>query len=285
MNRKVCNDNPNVGLSFLYNTAAGRILLKPIVKSKFISYLIGSFMELKISKILIKPFINKHNINMDEYENKKYNSFNDFFIRKIKQEKRPIDQNKSHLISPCDGKLTCYKITKDLVFSVKNSYYSVDTILKNKKYANLFTGGYALVFRLSPEDFHRYSFIDDGKILGNYKIKGMFHSVNPIVYDKFMVFKENQRECTLIKTNNFGKVMFMEVGALLVGKIKNNKIKGSVKKGEEKGYFMYGGSTIILFIEKGIIKIDDDILNNSKKGLETCVKQGEKIGKKVDDIF
>ena len=95
-----------------------------------------------------------------------------------------------------------------------------------------------------------------------------------------MVFKENQRECTLIKTNNFGKVMFMEVGALLVGKIKNNKIKGSVKKGEEKGYFMYGGSTIILFIEKGIIKIDDDILNNSKKGLETCVKQGEKIGKK-----
>lgn len=280
MNRKVCNDNPNNGLSFLYNTAAGRIILKPLVKSKFVSCLIGLFMNLKISKLLIKPFINRHNINMDEYETKKYNSFNDFFIRKIKKEKRPIDYSDNHLISPCDGKLTCYKITKDLVFKVKNSYYSIDTILKNKKYANLFIGGIALVFRLSPEDFHRYAFIDDGIILDNYKIKGMFHSVNPVAYDKFMVFKENQRECTFIKTNNFDGIMYVEVGALLVGKIKNKKTHGNVKKAEEKGYFMYGGSTIILLFKKNTVKIDNDILNNSKKGYETCVKFGEKIGKK-----
>lgn len=280
MKRKVCNDNPNAGLSFLYNTKAGRIILKPIVKSKMISSLTGRFLDLKISKILIKPFIKKHNINMDDYENKNYESFNDFFIRKVKKGKRIVDKKMDHLISPCDGKLTVHKISKDLVFKVKNSFYSINSVLKNKRLANLFTNGYALVFRLSPEDFHRYVFIDDGKIMDNYKIDGLFHSVNPISYDNFKVFKENQRECTYIKTKNFSDVMYIEVGALLVGKIKNNIKKGYVKKGMEKGYFMYGGSTIIILLKDKTVKIDNDILKNSKNGFETCVKCGEKIGKK-----
>ncbi len=280
MKRKVCNDNPNAGLSFLYNTKAGRIILKPIVKSKMISSLTGRFLDLKISKILIKPFIKKHNINMDDYENKNYESFNDFFIRKVKKGKRIVDKKMDHLISPCDGKLTVHKISKDLVFKVKNSFYSINSVLKNKRLANLFTNGYALVFRLSPEDFHRYVFIDDGKIMDNYKIDGLFHSVNPISYDNFKVFKENQRECTYIKTKNFSDVMYIEVGALLVGKIKNNIKNGYVKKGMEKGYFMYGGSTIIILLKDKTVKIDNDILKNSKNGFETCVKCGEKIGKK-----
>ncbi len=280
MKRKVCNDNPNAGLSFLYNTKAGRIILKPIVKSNMISSLTGRFLDLKISKILIKPFIKKHNINMDDYENKNYESFNDFFIRKVKKGKRIVDKKMDHLISPCDGKLTVHKISKDLVFKVKNSFYSINSVLKNKRLSSLFTNGYALVFRLSPEDFHRYVFIDDGKIMDNYKIDGLFHSVNPISYDNFKVFKENQRECTYIKTKNFSDVMYIEVGALLVGKIKNNIKKGYVKKGMEKGYFMYGGSTIIILLKDKTVKIDNDILKNSKNGFETCVKCGEKIGKK-----
>lgn len=280
MKRKVCNDNPNAGLSFLYNTKAGRIILKPIVKSKMISSLTGRFLDLKISKILIKPFIKKHNINMDDYENKNYESFNDFFIRKGKKGKRIVDKKMDHLISPCDGKLTVHKISKDLVFKVKNSFYSINSVLKNKRLSSLFTNGYALVFRLSPEDFHRYVFIDDGKIMDNYKIDGLFHSVNPISYDNFKVFKENQRECTYIKTKNFSDVMYIEVGALLVGKIKNNIKNGYVKKGMEKGYFMYGGSTIIILLKDKTVKIDNDILKNSKNGFETCVKCGEKIGKK-----
>lgn len=278
--RKICKDNPNKGLSFLYNTYVGRIILKPLVKSKFISALTGKFMDSSISKFMIKPFIKSHNIKMDEYVNKKYNSFNDFFIRNIKKEARLINGNKNALIAPCDSKLTCYKITKDLKFNVKNSTYSVSSLINDEKVANAFNEGYALVFRLSPEDYHHYLFCDDGIIINNYKIDGKYHSVNPIVYDNYKVFRENTRECTLVKTNNFKNIMYVEVGALLVGKICNIKKQGKFKKGEEKGYFMYGGSTVILLIQKDALLIDDEIIKNSNKNIETCVKCGEKIGEK-----
>ena len=278
--RKICKDNPNKGLSFLYNTYVGRIILKPLVKSKFISALTGKFMDSSISKFMIKPFIKSHNIKMEEYITKKYNSFNDFFIRNIKKEARLINGRKNALIAPCDSKLTCYKITKDLKFNVKNSTYSVSSLINDENVANAFNEGYALVFRLSPEDYHHYLFCDDGIIINNYKIDGKYHSVNPIVYDNYKVFRENTRECTLIKTNNFKNIMYVEVGALLVGKICNIKKQGKFKKGEEKGYFMYGGSTVILLIQKDALLIDDEIIKNSNKNIETCVKCGEKIGEK-----
>ena len=107
------------------------------------------------------------------------------------------------------------------------------------------------------------------------------HTVNPIVYDKFAVFKENSRECTILDTKNFEKVMYVEVGALLVGKIKNVINSGNVTRGMEKGYFMYGGSTVVLIIQENILKLDDDIMKNSEEGYETYVKYGEKIGKKI----
>lgn len=280
--RNICEDNPNRGLSFLYNTYIGRIILGPLVKSKFASNIVGKFMSSKSSKFMIKSFIKKHNINMDDYVIKKYDSFNDFFIRKVIEEKRPYSKAKSTFISPCDSKLTCYKITKDLTFNVKNSTYSVDTIINDEKIAKTFKDGYALVFRLSPEDYHHYIFCDDGVIVNNYKINGMYHSVNPVVYENFKVFKENTRECTLVDTKNFDKIMYIEVGALMVGKIKNVKTSGSFKKGEEKGYFMFGGSTVVLLLRKNVLEIDKEILTNSKNGFETYVKCGEKIGKKLN---
>lgn len=280
--KTVEKDNPNKGLSFLYNTYLGRIILKPLVKNKTFSNIVASFMNSKLSKIIIKSFIKKHNINMDEFIKEKYNCFNDFFIRKVKKEKRPIDKDKKSFISPCDSKLTCYKITKDLVFNVKNSTYSVSSITNDDNISAYFKDGYALVFRLSPEDYHRYIFLDDGKIINNYKINGKYHSVNPIVYKNFKVFKENTRECTLIKTKNFNDIMYIEVGALLVGKINNIKKRGSFKKGEEKGYFMYGGSTIVVLVRKNTIKLNKKIINNSSNNIETSVKCGEKIGEKID---
>lgn len=280
--KTIKKDNPNKGLSFLYNTYLGRIILKPLVKNKAFSNIVAKFMNSKLSKIIIKSFIKKHNINMDDFINKKYNSFNDFFIRKVKKEKRPIDKDKKSFISPCDSKLSCYKITKDLTFNVKNSIYSVSSITKDDNVSAYFKDGYALVFRLSPEDYHRYIFLDDGRIINNYKIDGKYHSVNPIAYKNFKVFKENARECTLIKTKNFNDIMYIEVGALLVGKINNVKKSGSFKKGEEKGYFMYGGSTIVVLVRKNTIKLNKKIINNSSNNIETSVKCGEKIGEKID---
>lgn len=279
--RKKVIDNPIKGLSFLYNSIFGRIILKFLVNTPLVSKISGFILNRKISKLLIKPFVKSNNINIDEYEKENYSSFNDFFIRKIKRNKRPISKNKNDFISPCDSKLTCYKINNNTIFNIKNTLYDVSSLINNKELSKEYSNGYALVFRLSPDDYHRYAFVDDGKIIDNYKIKGKFHTVNPIVYDKFKVFKENTRECTIIETNNFDKILQIEVGALLVGKIKNVITSGVVNKGKEKGYFMYGGSTIVIIVKKDIIKIDDDILNNSLNGYETYVKYGEKIAQKV----
>lgn len=280
MRMKIDNDNSNKVLSFLYNTRIGRLLLKPLVATNKVSNLSSYILNSKISCIIIKPFIKKNNIIMDDYEDKKYKSFNDFFIRKIKVGKRKFDMDKNSFISPCDSNLTVYKIDSNMTFKVKNSIYDLSSLIKDEKIAGEFINGYAFVFRLSPSNYHRYYFIDNGRLLKNYKIDGFFHTVNPVIYDKFKVFKENSRECSYIKTDNFDNLMYIEVGALLVGKIVNHKIL-NFKKASEKGYFMYGGSTVIVLVKNNVIKVDKDILLNSKNGYETCVKLGEKIGKKI----
>lgn len=278
--KKRVKDNPNKGLSFLYNTTIGRIILYPLVNSSFISKVVGTFMNSKLSKILIKKFIRNHNINMDDYEKEKYNNFNDFFIRKIKKEKRIVDKNINNLIAPCDSKVTYYKVTNDLTFDIKNSKYSLSSIINDKTLEKEYLNGDILVFRLSPEDYHHYFFFDSGKIEKSYEIKGKYHTVNPIVYDKHEVFKENSRVVNVLKTDNFNKCLYIEVGALLVGKIVNNKKIGVFKREEEKGYFKFGASTVVLVLKENVLTIDKDIISNSKKGFETYVKYGEKIGEK-----
>lgn len=270
-------NNPNKGLLFLYNTRLGRIFLKLIFINSFVSKVVGWFMDTKLSCVMIKKFIKSNNIDMSEYEDKKYTSFNDFFTRKVKAEKRVFDDNKNSLSSPCDSYVTHYKITDDLLFNVKNSLYSLSSILDDDKLAKKYANGDLIIFRLTPSNYHRYHYFDDGKMLYNKKIKGKFHTVNPIVYDKYEVFKENTREYSVLKTKRFGKVIYMQVGALLVGKI-NNYNKKSFKMKEEAGYFSYGGSTCILIFEKDTIKINRNILNKSKKNIEVNVKYGEKIG-------
>lgn len=257
---------------FLYNTTLGRIILKIIV-NPFISKIVGYFQETKLSAITIRKFIKKNNINIEEYENKKYKSFNEFFTRKIKKDKRKIDKKKEVLISPCDGKLMVYKLNKENTFKVKHSYYTIEELIGEK--ISGYENGYALIFRLCVDDYHRYIFIDDG-IKGKSKnIKGKLHTVRPIAINKYKVFSQNERTITMLHTTNFDDLIQIEVGALMVGKIiNNNKIK--FKKGEEKGYFKFGASTIIILINN--VKIDEDIINNSQNNIETIVKLGEKIG-------
>jgi phosphatidylserine decarboxylase len=133
-----------------------------------------------------------------------------------------------------------------------------------------------LVFRLGVNDYHRYIFIDNGEMVENYKIAGELHTVRSIS-EKYNVFSRNSREISILRTEHIGDVAQIEVGALLVGAIKNNE-KEQFVKGEEKGYFEYGGSTIVLLFEEGRISLDEDIIEQSKLGIETKVSIGERIG-------
>ena len=261
---------------FLYNTYIGRIILKVLVLP-IISKIVGVYQSSPLSILSIKSFIKKNNINMDDYEDKKYKSFNDFFARKIKENKRVINDDEKALISPCDSKLSVYNINDDNVFRIKNSYYTVNDLV-NTDLKDKYKNGYALVFRLCVDDYHRYSYIDDGTQKTNNHIKGFLHTVRPIAVENINVFSQNEREWTTLHTKNFGDVIEIEVGALMVGKIVNLKENNKFKRGDEKGYFKFGASTIVLLIND--VKIDDDILENSKNGIETIVKLGEKIGNK-----
>lgn len=265
-------------LNFFYDTLFGRIILKPFISKSF-SNLMGKYMNSKYSLKRVDKFINKNDINVYEYSKQKYTSYNDFFIRKVAQGKRPINANKNAFISPCDSKLSVYLINDDLTLKIKNSYYSINTLI-DENIMNEYKGGYALVFRLSTDNYHRYCYIDSGTKGKNIHIDGVFHTVQPIALKHYNFYKTNTREYTVLNTNNFGKVIEVEVGAMGVGKIVNNHEEYKFKKGEEKGYFEFGGSTIVLLVKKDIIIIDEDIYNNSLENIETNVKYGEKIGSK-----
>ena len=181
--------------------------------------------------------------------------------------------------SPCDGKLSVHRISSDSRFSIKDTEYTAGQLLKNKAIAERYTGGYALIFRLTVDDYHHYCYVADGRKSANVTLPGVFHTVNPAANDVYPIYKENAREYTLLKTKQFGTILMMEVGAMMVGKITNlHKNPATVKKGQEKGNFEFGGSTIILLIQPGKVRIDYDLIENTEEGYETIVKMGERIG-------
>ena len=264
-------------LNFFYGNFLGRLLLKLLI-NKPVSNLAALYMNSRLSRHRIKRFVNKNDINLFEYDDRKYTSYNDFFTRKVLSEKRPINTTKGILISPCDSKLLAYKIEEDLTLNIKGSYYTIDTLVE-KNIMEEYKDGLALVFRLSTDNYHRYCYIDSGSKGKNFHIKGVYHTVQPICLNHYNFFKTNSREWTILNTNNFGKVIDIDIGALCIGRIKNNHETYIFKKGEEKGYFEFGGSTIVLLFKKNTVKLDEDIYNNSKEGIETIVKYGERIGK------
>ena len=235
------------------------------------------FMNSSLSKGQIKSFVEKNNIDLNLYESQDYHSYNDFFTRTIKEGVRHIDEDESALIAPCDSKLTVYPIADSLQLKIKNSFYTIEDLLMSPTLADEYRGGLCLVFRLTVDDYHHYHFIDDGTAEKDHFIKGIFHTVNPIASDYYPIYKTNSRSYTVLHTKHFGDVVQMEVGAMMVGKI-TNLHKQSFKRGEEKGYFEFGGSTVVLFIKKDVVEIDEDILNHSKNEDEVRVLMGERIG-------
>lgn len=276
--KKVSNiTNQDKLLSFLYTNIFGRMLLKPLIHPQ-VSKLAGRYLSSAHSKWLISKFIERNEINMDIYEECDYSSFNDFFTRKIKPDCRPVPEDLDVLISPCDCLATVYPIQENTTFSIKNTEYTLRSLLRSPRLAKRFRGGYAYVLRLTVEDYHRYLYSVSGKQSKNYHIDGTFHTVNPIANDYLPIYKENTREYTVIRSKEFGDVLQMEVGALLVGKISNHKQSTVVTRGEEKGFFEYGGSTIVVLTQKGRVTPRSDLLTNSKNGYETKVLQAHPLG-------
>lgn len=263
-------------LGFLYHSTLGHAMLKLIVARRWVSRLYAAKYHTSKSVKKIDPFIKLYNICMDDYPDQQYKSFNDFFIRKPLPDKRHINIDVNSLISPADAKLLWLPITNDLHFEVKGYTYHLSAFLKDEALANRYQGGDCLVFRLTVDDCHRYLFVDDGKFIYKKEIPGKLHTVGPYSDGK-NVFGENHRILSILDTRRFGRIASVEVGALLVGRIFNHA-KANFSRGEEKGYFAYGGSTIVLLFESGQVKSDTDIRKHSAQNTEVKVRMGERIG-------
>ena len=261
-------------LDFLYNNPVGRIFLG-IAVSPFVSNIYASKNAKKSSVKKIPAFIKEHNIDMSDFEDREYKSFTDFFTRKIRYGKRPVDMTPGALISPADSKLLVYEIEKDTVMRIKGRTYTADEILGDSENAKEFAGGYALVFRLTVDDYHRFCYPDKGCLISKRFIRGKLHTVSP-VSKNHKIYMENTRLVNLLKTEKFGTIAYIEVGAMLIGRIVDNGTD-VFEKGQEKGYFEPGGSTVIIMVRN--VEIDKDIMEQSASGIETKVRYGERIGR------
>lgn len=273
-------------LKFLYYSPYGKLSLNSLVKRKFLQDYYGYRMSSSRSKKKIEKFVKKYGINTDDNLLKlsEYKSFNEFFYRKLKKDARKIDKSVDSIVSPADSKLLVYQDVKNNdKFLVKGILFNLQNFLQDKTLASEYENASILIFRLAPTDYHRFHFPLDGYIENTKKVNGTYYSVSPLALKKNpRIFLENKREYSIIRCDS--DVIMAEVGATMVGSIVQTYKKNSfVQKGDEKGYFKFGGSTVVLIFKKGSIEIDSDILKNSKNNLETRVLMGEKIAKKINN--
>ena len=272
-------------LNWTYSSPLGMKFLELFVKKKIFSKIYGYTCDRPGSIKKIPAFINDLNIDMTESlePESTFKNFNEFFIRKLKPEARPIDSNKNFLMSLGDGRLSAYEnIDLNSVVQVKGFDYSLKELTGETVISNKYKHGTCLILRLCPTDYHRFHFVDNGICEKTNTLAGDYYSVNPIALSKIpQLFCRNKREWSLFHSENFGDILYVEVGATCVGTIvQTYSPMEPVKKGAEKGYFKFGGSTVIMFLEKDKVKIDKDIIVQTNIGFETKVKMGEKIGTK-----
>lgn len=274
MARIETNKKPDRLLRFLYDTLPGRIVLRAVT-CRGISKACGAFLDSSLSRPMILGFANKNDIRLSDYHCEQLRCFNDFFSRKIRAGLRPISAAPDELIAPCDGLLSAYHISAGTVLPIKQSAYTIEALLGADPVAQLYVGGTCLVFRLCVGHYHRYCYLDDGQKSDNVFLPGQLHTVRPIALDRLPVFVRNCREYTVMQTTHFGTVTQVEVGALLVGKIQNHHASGQFSRGQEKGMFLYGGSTIVVLLEPGQGRVQERFFRATVHGQETPVQLGQ----------
>jgi phosphatidylserine decarboxylase len=275
-------------ITFLYGHSLGSKLFAPVLhcllsKPHFISKLVGLYQSSSLSKKNIEPFIKAYKVDSREFLDPiaSFRTFNDFFIRKLKKSSRPIDQRVSHAVCPADGRYLCFQKIDDVkTFWIKGKQFNLKTFLNDDALAKHFAQGSMVIARLCPSDYHRFHFPASGKAGAAKLINGCLFSVNPIaLYKNFLILQENKRAITVIDSDHFGKIAYVEIGATNVGSIiQTYKNHSRVNKGDEKGFFSFGGSCVVILFEKGKIALDEDLCQNTLKGFETKVLMGQSLG-------
>ena len=278
-------------IRFLYCSVAGQ-KLGNLVTNRFVSRAYGAFQDLPLSQRKVRPFIEKFNINIDEYEpgsrpaldqRDSYKNFNEFFIRKFRLGKRSFVPSPSKMAAFAEARYVGFEaIEEKRHYPVKGNYLLAKDLIANEQVSKIFDGGPLLIARLCPVDYHRYHYPDSGRVLDNFRVPGVYDSVNPLALRyKNQIFIKNERHVSILQTENFGRLAYIEVGAICVGKIvQTHRWNKPFLRGEEKGYFLFGGSTVIVLGEKGAWKPSQDIVTNTLNGFETYLHLGQEVAVK-----
>lgn len=267
-------------LRLAYETLLGRTLWPVLFGSRVVSAVLGYYYDSPRSRSKIAALANLSGCEPQDAEKPwtEYPSFNAFFTRRLKAGARPLGEG---LVSPADGRLLIYpNAALDTAFPLKGARRTLREVLALGKDETLpFAAMDIVVVRLAPVDYHRYHFPTDSTVVGSPRvIRGKYHSVNPIALVRYPdVYADNERQITRCEAS-FGTYFIIEVGAFGVGTIKQTFESETPRKGDEKGYFKFGGSTVILALPAGKVTFDADLLAHSQEGIETRVRANERIG-------
>ena len=279
-------------VQWLYQSPLGR-MVAPVVTSHSLSRFYGMIQDSSIlSHYKVAPFIRKFNIPIEEYLPEKglihepkngiygYSSFNSFFTRKFREGIRSFPEEAGRMGAFAEARYFGYEnLSDEERVPVKGQFLNAKSVLVRDEYVKLFDDGPMLLARLCPVDYHRFHFPDDGKVIASYRIHGHLESVNPMALkQKDEIFCENERHVTILETKNFGLLAYVEVGATMVGKIIQSYKGKNFKRGQEKGMFLFGASTVMVYGQSGKWRPSQDILEKSSKGQEVLIKLGDTVG-------
>lgn len=269
-------------LAFFYGGSwLGNLLKTLFSKNSFMSRLMGYCHKLPSSKKRIAPFIAEYDVNADEFllSPDAFKSFNDFFIRELKPEARPIAP--SDAVIPADARYWFYdEVGASSDFLVKGERLKREDLLEDAELAKLFENGAVAIARLCPSDYHRFHFPFDCIPSKAHLINGPLFSVNPIAIQQSIVhLTENKRKVTMLESDLFGSTAYIEIGATSVGTIQETFTPFKrASKGQEKGYFEFGGSALIILFQPGAIAFSQDLLDATSQGYEIRCLMGQKMG-------
>jgi len=270
-------------LRFAYQNPAGRFFVWLLARRAVFSHWYGYKMNLRASALKILPFITEYNLDVDEFGKSAfdYKTFNEFFYRALKPGVRPIAPGERVAVLPADGRhLAISDVSTAPGFYVKGATFTLAQLLGGAEAAAPFVGGAMLISRLCPVDYHRYHFPVSGTPGAARRIDGWLYSVSPIALrHNLRYLVANKREITLIDTPAFGPVAVIEVGATNVGGIRQSFAPDrAMAKGDEKGLFAFGGSCVITLFQRGRIRFEADLLEQSSRHIETYAKMGDRLG-------
>ena len=268
-------------MRLVYGNPLGRGIAHGLLSRALVSRAYGAYQNTRASRKKIAPFIEKFAIPMQDFESRDYNSFNDFFIRRFRKDARPVTRAAERMPAFCEARYLAYNsLQANAAVPVKGLWLPVANLVSRQKWREKFYDGPGFVARLAPVDYHRFHFPDDGEFLDQYRVAGRLHSVNPVALaSRPQILFTNERQVSILQTTNFGLLAYIEVGALCVGKIVQSHKGRQFTRGEEKGYFLFGASTVIVLGEKRAWHPDQDIVKNTRNGRETLIQLGEGIAR------